>query len=333
MRFPLPTRESARPAEILVVRPDRGAVRARFGLVRRIEDARRTVHFVRAALRDHVERDARNRDRRIRSAGRRLHLLERVEVIVSGGCAERRHVRHAHAVDEPGILRRIDALADVDGLLAALAARHVGPVDLDRRHLLEHDPGVARRRDALQLVLCEVRSRAHPARVEQRRLGRHRDRRRHRGDLHRNRQLRVRPEAHRHVRALDGRKTVELRLDGVAPGGEVQEAKFPLASRRRGSRAAPAGQRDGDPGQCPARFVRHLPVNVAVRRRSSLSEQGRGADGCHQTDGEKSEHLHKTPSRPFRPLLTSTSHSGASEAELRKEQRRCHGAARAVSTN
>ena len=91
-----------------------------------------------------------------RAAGRDLHLLERVEVVVGRRGAEGRHVGDHHAVDRPDGLIAARAGADVLRLLAALVAADVDAVGEHAGGGLQDRPRVAGGRDLLELGLVIV---------------------------------------------------------------------------------------------------------------------------------------------------------------------------------
>ena len=119
---------------------------------------------------DEVDADAAGLLRRIRAAGRDLHLLHHVEVVVDRRRARRRHVGDVHAVERPFVVAGVGAAADVARLLAGLAAADVDAVHRDVRHALEHDPRVARRGNVLQRVDVECRLRRRRLGVDDRAL-------------------------------------------------------------------------------------------------------------------------------------------------------------------
>ena len=123
----------------------------------RVVDAAAALEAIGSAARHEVDADAAGLLRRIRAAGRDLHLLHHVEVVVDRRGAGRRHVGDVHAVERPLVVAGAGAAADVARLLAGLAAADVDAIHRDVRHALEHDPRVARRRDVLQRLEVEGR--------------------------------------------------------------------------------------------------------------------------------------------------------------------------------
>ena len=79
------------------------------------------------------------------AAGRDLHLLEHVEVVVGRRRAERGHVGDRDAVHVPRVVAAARALGLVVRLLARLGAADVDAVDDDAGNGLQDDPRVARR--------------------------------------------------------------------------------------------------------------------------------------------------------------------------------------------
>ena len=194
------------------------------------EVAGRPGEVVRAALGDHVHLHARGLDARVGATRRDLHLLERVEVVVGRRGAERADVGDVDAVDVPRRLVGRGTLAGEVRLLAGLVATDVDAVDEHAGRLLEDDPRVAAAGNGLELDLGHGRTRAGPADVEQRSLGRDRDRLSHRrvqGQRHvgAGAETDVEPRARR--RAVTG----QLSLEGVRTGGEVGEAEATLRVR------------------------------------------------------------------------------------------------------
>jgi hypothetical protein len=210
--------------EALVFRFLRDVVRLQ--LSRGDEVPRGSVRLVRAALRDEVQGDARNRDRRIGAARRDLDLLELVEVVVRRRRAERRHVRDRDAIHVERVLSAVSPHSDEDRLLSALVAGHIQPVHLDAGHLVHDRPGIAARRDVLQLGQLKIRAALRLSRVENRRFPRDRDGRRDRRDLEGHRDIRVLPEADDDPLPVHGREALQRDAHVVGADRQVQEVKL-----------------------------------------------------------------------------------------------------------
>src|SRR6185436_16255860 len=90
-----------------------------------VQRARRAAEVVRAALGHDVDLHARGLNARIGAAGRDLHFLERVEVVVRRGRTGGGEVGDVDAVDVPRRLRADRAFGNVDRLLAGLVSADV----------------------------------------------------------------------------------------------------------------------------------------------------------------------------------------------------------------
>ena len=112
--------------------------------------AARAVESVGAALGHQVDADAAGLLRDVHAAGVDRHFLERVEVVVARRRAGRGHVGDVDAVERPLVVGRVGAARHVVGLLARHVAADVLAVHGDAGRLLEDDPRVARRRNALE---------------------------------------------------------------------------------------------------------------------------------------------------------------------------------------
>ena len=194
----------------------------------------------RAALGHEVDADAAGLLRHVDAAGVDRHFLERVEVVVARRRAGGRHVGDVDAVERPLVVGRVAAARHVVGLLARHVAADVLAVHGDAGRLLEDDPRVARRRNALQQLVGERLLRAGVLGVDDRALAGDRD-----GLLHgRDAQLRVdlRAEADGDLDALvdDGLEAGQLELDRV--GADVKTRKL-IGARLAGDRRQRLQQR------------------------------------------------------------------------------------------
>ena len=129
------------------------------------------MDVVGAALGDQIQLHAWRERGDIGTAGRRLDLLKGVEVVVRTRRAQSGHVGDVDAVQIEGALVAERSLRVEKGLLAAVVAADVQAVNHHPGNALQRDPGVARRRDRLQLRLFHDRARDDLARLEDRRLG------------------------------------------------------------------------------------------------------------------------------------------------------------------
>ena len=161
--------------------------------------AARPTPAVRAGAQHEVELHARRRVGRIGAARDDLHLLEHVEVVVGRCRPHGRHVRDGNAVHAPRVVVVARALGLVRRLLPGFGAANVHAVDDDPRHRLQHDPRVARGRDALQLVERHVRRHRLLLGLDDRRLGKDVHLFGDRPDRERDRQVDDGAGANRHV--------------------------------------------------------------------------------------------------------------------------------------
>ena len=183
-----------------------------------------------------VQLHARRGVRGIGAAGRDLHLLEHVEVVVGRRRAERAHVGDRDAVHVPGVLVGVRALGLVVRLLTRFGAADVHAIDDDAGNGLEHDPRIARARNVLQLVEVDVGRDRLPLGLDDRRLRRDVDFLRQAADAQRDAERHDRAGVDRHVLVPVVGEPGELGGHGVAPGREVDEVRLAL------------GVRDGDVG-------------------------------------------------------------------------------------
>ena len=228
----------------------------------RIEPARRAAKLVRAAPRHEVQSDARRREVEIRAAGNDGDALEGVEV------EEHRRERadvDRNAVEDVAVLLGARPLSGEERLSALRIASDVDVVDSHPRNLPQDRPGIARRRDAVELLAAVGRAGLDLPLVQDRRAAdRHRLRRA--GHPQRDREGRGLPDADRHG-ATHRFETRFLEQDGIVAGREAQETK--LASRVGTQRfwGARTGQRDADPGNGPSLGVQHRAVQIPGRRK------------------------------------------------------------------
>ncbi len=302
---------------VQIARIDRGPVESQVRLLlrllrrvvglqlsRRVEVARGAVRLVGAALRDHVQRHARHGDRGIGASRGHLDFLELVEVVIRRGRAERGHVGDRDAVHVEGVLARVGSHPDVGGLLSALAAGDVQAVHLHSRHLLDDDPRVAPGRNALQFRQLVVRAGDALARVDQGHLARHGHRRRDRGELHRDREIRVLTQVHDDIVALDGGESLKGRDDLVRADGQVQEMKLSLGIRERRLGRSRTRRRQRHAGQDAPLFVHHPSVDVS-RARLSQRERGREQESRGHGTNRDLPHRHAS-SFSMRALVSTT---------------------------
>ena len=190
MRLPLPlspASSASSSGRFVLCRPFTGAV-----------DVRGAARPVRAGLELHVQLHAGGRIGRRRAAGRDAHLLEHVEVVVGRRAPGRREIRHRNAVEIPGVLGEPGPLGEVVGLLAGFRAADVDAIDDHPGHRLQHDPGIARRRQLLQLLVGHAGRDGLACGIDDRGLAVHLHRLGHAADLQRRlqRNARSRGDAH-----------------------------------------------------------------------------------------------------------------------------------------
>ena len=257
------------------------------------------------ALGHEVQLHAGRRGADVAAAGRRMHLLERVEVVVHRRAAERAHVRDRDAVDVPRVLVGLRAARGVVALLAALVAADVDAVHLDARDGLQDDPRVARGRDRLQLLLIDHRAVLDLARVEQRGLAADDDGGLDARDLERGARVRVLADRDLHVGLGDLAEALQLVDQRVAAGVEVQETVLAPRVGRLHFRCADAGERDGDAGKTPALLVGDVAEDVAHqllrRERWSEREHGEERDDWRPRPCSRSRCV-RVPTHAFKPL-------------------------------
>ena len=177
--------------------------------------ARRTLEPVGAALGHEVDADAAGLLRHVDAAGVDRHLLERVEVVIAGRRAGGRHVGDVDAVERPLVVGRVAAARDVVGLLTRHVAADVLAVHRDAGRLLEDDPGVAGRRNALQQLVGERLLGAGFLGVDDRALTGDGDRFLHGRDAHLGVDLRAEADRDEDAFVDDGLEARQLELDGV----------------------------------------------------------------------------------------------------------------------
>ncbi len=127
----------------------------RFEVVVRIVEARRTAEPVGACLCDEVDADAAGLLRHVNAAGVDGHFLEHVEVEIGRRGTGGREVGDVDAVKRPLVVGRVAAARHVVGLLTRHVAADIFAVHGDAGGLLKDDPGIARRRNALQQLVGE----------------------------------------------------------------------------------------------------------------------------------------------------------------------------------
>ena len=140
-----------------------------------------------AALGHHVEEHAARRHGDVVRAGRDLDVVERVEVVIEAGGADRRRIADVDAVQVAGVLRAGRAARVEHALQAARCAADVGTRDQQARHLVfDERPDVAAAGRALQQLLAQVDAGVRARRVDDRRGAgyRHRFRDGRHGQLH-----------------------------------------------------------------------------------------------------------------------------------------------------
>jgi len=212
------------------------------------------VHGIGAGLQHEVHLHARRRLAGVGAAGRDLHLLKHVEVVVARRRSQRAHIGDRNAVHEPRVVAGRRPFGDVVGLLARLRAADVDAIDDDAGHRLQHYPRVARARNVLQLLVGHVRRDRLTLRFHDRHFNRHlnllADPLHAEGD----------PQRDDAARA-DGNGAVEIvgeslerSLDLVGAGWQVQQVRFTM---RVGGHVLilRSGRFDGDTRQHGARHV------------------------------------------------------------------------------
>ncbi len=237
----------------------------RLELVVRVVEAARALEHVRPRAGDEVDPDAAGLHGSIRPAGGHLHFLEHVEVVVDRRGARRGHVRDVDAVDVPLVVARAGAARDVARLLARLVAADVHAVHRDRGRPLEHDPGVARRRDVLERLEVERRPVARVLDVDDGALTRHRHGLLDRGDLELSVHLRIEPDRDAHILADQRLEAGQLELHGVGADRHPREL-VGSRLRRDGCQCVDqhgARDRHRDAGEHGPGSVRHAAGDVA----------------------------------------------------------------------
>ncbi len=272
------------------------------------------VDVVGAALGDEIQLYARRSGGDVAAPGRGLDLLERLEVVVGRGGPECAHVGDRDAVEVPGVLARVRALADVGRLLAALVAADVDPVELHARHRRENDPRIARRRDRLELRLVDDGAGLDLARVEERLLSPHDDVGLDARDPENPARLRVLPDRDLDVGLGDLAEPLQLVLERVDAGAQADETILAAGVRRLGLRRAHARERDADPGQAPALLVGDVADDVA-------RELLRGRERREREHGRQGRDRNPRPPEPGTsgghhcPLLSAAPHARRLTAE------------------
>ena len=254
-----------------------------------------SVEFVRAAFCHQVDADAAGLLRDVHAAGVDRHFLERVEVVVRGRRARGRHVRDVHAVERPFVVEGAGPARHVVGLLARHVAADVLAVHGDARRLLENDPRVAGRRDALQQLVGERLLRSCVARVDNRAFARDGNRFLNGRDGHLSINARAEPDGDDDAVADDSLETGELELHRICADSETGKLiRAGLAGHRRQRlQQNRAGEGDRHAGQQAARLIRHLAENLTGLHLSRRGGRARGEER-QQREHDKSN-LHSCP--------------------------------------
>ena len=190
--------------------------------------ARRAVRRVGARLQHEVHLHAGRRLPRVGAAGRDLHFLEHVEVVVARRRAERAHVGDRDAVHVPGVVAGRRPFRDVVGLLPGLRSADVDAIDDDAGDRLQDDPGIARARNVLQLLVGDVGRDRLPVRLEDRRVTRHLDLFADALHAERDAQRDDAAGADRHGAIQVVGESLERGLHLIRAGRQVQEVHLPL---------------------------------------------------------------------------------------------------------
>ncbi len=247
-----------------------------------LQVAGRAAVLVGAALGHQVEHDAAGGDGGVRAAGRDLHLLEGAEVEVRRGGAGRCHVGDHHAVHRPDRVELERAGAGVGRLLAALVAADVDAVDEHARSRLQDRPGVARGRNPRQVILTDVGAGVELSLVEQR-VADDEHLFRERRD-HDHVDVGVVADADHEARIFARREALQLCLQVVDRGSEIQEPELALGIGDLNLRRFAGVQGDGDAGQRGLALIGDLAVKIAGlqlgERGTRAERQQRRGDGC-----------------------------------------------------
>ena len=243
----------------------------------------------------HVEDHAAGGDRGVAAAGRHLHLLEGVEIVIGRRGAGGGHVGDHHAVDRPDGLIAAGAGAHVLRLLAALVAADVDAVGEHAGGRRQHRPGVAHRGGLLQVGQGHGGIPARLARVEQRRSVADD------GDLFRDLEREVdlgrAADVDLDVLVLGGSEALELALDRIETRREAQEVELPLGVGRLGLRSPATDEGDGHSGHRLAVGADRLAIDIAALQ---LGQRRRGED--QQQGGDVKRALRKQmPNHEIKP--------------------------------
>ena len=264
----------------------RGQVAALEGIVGP-EETGRAADLVAAAAGQQVHRDAARLERDVAGAARRdRDGVDRVEVVGDAGPAEVEGIADVDAVDRPGVVDAVRAVAPADemGLVARFVAADVLPVEHDRRDELDDGPGIARRRQDLELaqaneapvvnLVLSMTGEGVPTLTVSSAFP---------GSRTRSTATRP-PSATTTPDRVGGLEVRELGLEAVVRAGE--DGREAEDARRAGDRPLVGGlgprERDGDAGEGLARLVDDLALDVA---RSELCRQG-------QREEEDSQYPH-----------------------------------------
>ena len=259
----------------------------RFELVGGAVEAALTAELVAAALGHEVDADAAGLLRHVDATGRDRHFLEAVEVVVARRRAGRVHVGDVDAVERPLVVEGARAARRVIGLLTGHVAADVLAVHRDAGRLLEDDPRVARRRNALQQLVGERLLGAGFLGVDDRARTGDRDRFLNGRDAHLRVDLRTESDRDDDVLIDDGLETSKVELHRVGADFQTWKLIGPGFARDRRERLQEVGrgESDRDPGEHRSRTVRHLAEDftgllLRARQRARGKQRRECQDDC-----------------------------------------------------
>ena len=220
----------------------------RFEAVVGVVEAGRALEPVGAALGDDVDPDAAGLLRHVDAAGVDRDLLERIEIEIVGRRAGGGHVGDVDAVErELRVVGHRAARHEV-GLLPRHVAADVFAIHGDPGRLLQDDPWIACRRNALQQIVGKGLPGSGGLRVDNRTLSAHGDRFLHGRYGQLCVDLGAEPDGHSHVLGDHGLEAGEREVHGVGTDAEPWKLIRAGVARHRDERLQQhrRRQRDGD---------------------------------------------------------------------------------------